>query len=96
MSSCPECDAALRRPGYCHDCGWDADLTDADDHGIDLPQGYADGDADEDEADYRDALAADGLGDREARAAGGGGDTTWFLLGVVVVVIVFVFLAVWR
>lgn len=50
---CPDCEAPLRRAGYCHACGWDGDLENDGGYldGVDLP----------DEVEYEEVLTREGL-----------------------------------
>lgn len=63
---CPECEAPLRRPGYCHACGWDGDQPEGETYldGVDLP----------DEVGYEEILARERLQGASApgRPAGAG------------------------
>ena len=56
---CPDCEAPLRRPGYCHACGWDGEAGGEEAYldGVDLP----------DEVGYEEILARERLQATSAR-----------------------------
>lgn len=61
---CPECEAHLKKAGYCHACGWDGDNEAGDEYldGVDLP----------DEVGYDEILARERLSDERGESAGSG------------------------
>lgn len=65
---CPECEAPLKRAGYCHACGWDGDVDQGEEYldGVDLPDdvGY-------DEILERERLSSGSASPRSGSAGSG-------------------------